>query len=159
MVTVALVHFGPAATRCAAFRSSPRKSCGNVDDSDDPQAQRKAIGLVLPDLAGKLDGVAIRVPTPTVSLVCLTAQVAKRTTAEEVNQALEQAAAGPLQGILSVEAEPLVSNDFKGNAHSSIVDRSLTQVVGDDLVEVQSWYDNEWGFSARMIDLARVVTA
>ncbi|MDD9934959.1 MAG: type I glyceraldehyde-3-phosphate dehydrogenase [Myxococcales bacterium] len=115
----------------------------------------KAIGLVLPELKGKLDGTAIRVPTPNVSIVCLTAQLAKSTTRDEVNAALEEAANGSLSGVLGYEPRPLVSNDFIGNPLSSIVDADQTQVVGGDLVEVQSWYDNEWGFSNRMIDFAQ----
>jgi glyceraldehyde 3-phosphate dehydrogenase len=115
----------------------------------------KAIGLVLPELKGKLDGTAIRVPTPDVSIVCLTAQVAKKTTRDEVNRAFQDAAAGELAGVLGFETRPLVSSDFIGNPLSSIVDAAQTQVVGDDLVEVQAWYDNEWGFSSRMVDLAR----
>jgi glyceraldehyde 3-phosphate dehydrogenase len=117
----------------------------------------KAIGLVLPELKGKLDGTSIRVPTPNVSIVCLTAHVAKKTTRDEVNQALKEAAAGPLKGVLYFEERPLVSNDFIGDPHSSIIDAAQTQVIGDDLVEVQSWYDNEWGFSNRMVDLARLM--
>ncbi len=117
----------------------------------------KAIGLVLPELKGKLDGTAIRVPTSDGSLTCLTAHVGKNTTREEVNAALKKAASGPLKGILDVEERPLVSIDFVGNPNSSIVDAAQTQVVGGDLVEVQSWYDNEWGFSERMVDLARIV--
>jgi glyceraldehyde 3-phosphate dehydrogenase len=114
----------------------------------------KAIGLVLPDLKGKLDGTAIRVPTPNVSIVCFTALVGKKTSREEVNTALQQAAEGELKGILGFEQRPLVSVDFIGNPLSSVVDAAQTQVVGGDLVEVQSWYDNEWGFSNRMLDLA-----
>jgi glyceraldehyde 3-phosphate dehydrogenase len=114
----------------------------------------KAIGLVLPELKGKLDGTAIRVPTPNVSIVCLTAQVGKQTTREEVNAALQKAAEGALKGVLGFETRPLVSVDFIGNPLSSVVDAAQTQVVGGDLVEVQSWYDNEWGFSNRMLDLA-----
>lgn len=119
----------------------------------------KAIGLVLPELKGKLDGTAIRVPTPNVSLTCLTAQVAQQTDRDAVNAALKAAAEGPLRGILQFEERPLVSHDFNGNSHSSIVDAAQTQVVGGDLVEVQSWYDNEWGFSHRMIDLTRLISA
>ncbi len=117
----------------------------------------KAIGLVLPDLKGKLDGTAIRVPTPDVSIVCLTAQVSKATNRDEVNAMLREAANGALQGILAVEDRELVSSDFIGDPHSSIVDAAQTQVIGGDLVEVQSWYDNEWGFSMRMVDLARLM--
>ena len=118
-----------------------------------------AIGLVLPELKGKLDGTAIRVPTPNVSLTCLTAQVGKNTSRDEVNAALKAAAEGPLKGILQFEETPLVSIDFMGNSHSSICDAAQTQVVGGDLVEVQSWYDNEWGFSNRMLDLVRIVSS
>jgi glyceraldehyde 3-phosphate dehydrogenase len=118
-----------------------------------------AIGLVLPELKGKLDGTAIRVPTPNVSLTCLTAQVAKSTDRDAVNAALKAAAEGPLKGILQFEEKPLVSVDFMGNPHSSICDAAQTQVVGGDLVEVQSWYDNEWGFSNRMLDLVRIVSS
>ena len=117
----------------------------------------KAIGLVLPELSGKLVGGAMRVPTPNVSIVVLTAQLAKGTSAEEVNNALEAAAKGPLAGVLAVEHKPLVSTDFIGNPHSSIVDAELTSVVGDDLVQVQAWYDNEWGFSQRMVELAGIL--
>jgi len=117
----------------------------------------RAIGLVLPELKGKLDGTAIRVPTPNVSIVCLTAQVSKKTTRDEVNAALKSAAEGELKGVLGFEQRPLVSVDFIGNPLSSVVDAAQTQVVGDDLVEVQSWYDNEWGFSNRMLDLANYV--
>ncbi|MCB9591564.1 MAG: type I glyceraldehyde-3-phosphate dehydrogenase [Sandaracinaceae bacterium] len=119
----------------------------------------KAIGLVIPDLMGKLDGSAIRVPTPDVSLVVLTAQLAKKTTAEAVNAALKAASEGPLKGVLGYEERPLVSNDFIGSTYSSVVDAALTGVMGDDLLQVQSWYDNEWGFSARMLDLTRVVAS
>jgi glyceraldehyde 3-phosphate dehydrogenase len=113
----------------------------------------KAIGLVIPELNGKLDGVAIRVPTPNVSLVDLTAQLDKKADVAAVNDALKKAAAGPLKGILDVTDEPLVSIDYRGNPASSIVDAPMTRVVGDNLVKVFSWYDNEWGFSSRMVDL------
>jgi len=117
----------------------------------------KAIGLVLPELKGKLDGTAIRVPTANVSLTCLTAHLSKKATREAVNQAFEEAAAGELKGILGVEKRPLVSSDFNGDTRSSILDAAQTQVMGDDLVEVQAWYDNEWGFSNRMLDLTQLV--
>jgi glyceraldehyde 3-phosphate dehydrogenase len=117
----------------------------------------KAIGLVLPELKGKLDGTSIRVPTPNVSLTCLTAVVGKPTTVAEVNAALEAASQGALKGILGFEHAPLVSSDYIGDARSSIVDAAQTAVVGGDLVEVNSWYDNEWGFSHRMVDLAAYV--
>ena len=116
----------------------------------------KAIGLVLPALKGKLDGTSIRVPTPDVSITCLTAVVKKTTTREEVNAALKAAADGPLKGILGFEERELVSSDFIGDSRSSIVDAAQTAVIGGDLVEVQAWYDNEWGFSSRMVDITRL---
>ncbi len=116
----------------------------------------KAIGLVLPALKGKLDGTSIRVPTPDVSLTCLTAVVKKSTTRDEVNAAIKAASEGPLKGILGYETRELVSSDFIGDSRSSIVDAAQTQVVGGDLVEVQAWYDNEWGFSSRMVDITRL---
>ncbi len=113
----------------------------------------KAIYLAIPELKGKLDGVAIRVPTPNVSVVDLTCVLGKTATAEDVNGALTKAAAGPMKGILQVTEEELVSIDFRGNPASSIVDAPLTKVVDGNLAKVFSWYDNEWGFSNRMKDL------
>lgn len=113
----------------------------------------KAIGLVLPDLKGKLDGYALRVPTPNVSVVDLSAVLKKNTTAEEVNAALKAAAEGPLKGILAYSTEPLVSTDLLHNPNSSIVDSDLTKVLGGNLVKVVAWYDNEWGYSNRVVDL------
>jgi glyceraldehyde 3-phosphate dehydrogenase len=114
-----------------------------------------AVGQVLPDLKGKLDGIAIRVPTPNVSLVDLAAVVEKTTTKDEVNAAFKAAAAGPLKGILAVSEDPLVSIDFRGNANSSIVDAPYTAVMDGNFVKVLSWYDNEWGYSMRCVDLLR----
>lgn len=114
----------------------------------------KAVGLVLPELKGKLDGVAIRVPTQNVSLVDLTFVPVRETSAEEVNALLEKAAAGPLRGILDVTREPLVSIDFNHRPASSTVDLNATKVIEGKLVRVASWYDNEWGFSNRMVDVA-----
>jgi len=113
----------------------------------------KAVGEVLPDLKGKLDGFAMRVPTPNVSVVDLAVMVSKKTTGEEVNAAFKKAAAGPLKGILAVEDAPLVSIDFRGNGNSSIVDAAYTKVMDGDFVKVLSWYDNEWGYSSRCVDL------
>jgi glyceraldehyde 3-phosphate dehydrogenase len=113
-----------------------------------------AVGEVLPELRGKLDGIALRVPTANVSVVDLVAQLNKKTTAPEINAVFKAAAAGPLKGILSVEEAPLVSIDFRGNAHSSIVDAAYTKVIDGDFVKVMSWYDNEWGYSSRCVDLA-----
>ena len=117
----------------------------------------KAIGLVLPELKGKLDGVAIRVPTPDVSLVDLTVRTAKPLSAQSANEALKTAANGPLKGILQFCDEELVSADFLHNPHSSIVDGPLTNAIGDRLVKVFSWYDNEWGFSCRLRDVIKLV--
>jgi glyceraldehyde 3-phosphate dehydrogenase len=116
-----------------------------------------AVGEVLPDLKGKLDGFAMRVPTPNVSVVDLAAIVEKKTTAEEVNAALKEAADGALKGILQFSTEELVSIDFKGNPHSSIIDAPYTKVMDGDFVKVLSWYDNEWGYSNRCVDLLRLL--
>ena len=113
----------------------------------------KAIGLVLPDLKGKLDGLSIRVPTPVVSLVDLVAELGKTVTKDDVNNALREAAKGKLNKYLEVCEEPLVSMDFKENPHSSIIDALSTYVVGGNMVKVLSWYDNEWGYSNRVVDL------
>ena len=118
----------------------------------------KAIGLVLPALKGKLDGIAIRVPTPDVSLVDLTVTTSKPVTDTSVNEAFKAAASGPMKGILQYSEEPLVSVDFLHNSHSSIVDALLTKCLGDRMVKVFSWYDNEWGFSCRMADLIKHVS-
>ncbi len=115
----------------------------------------KAVGLVLPELKGKLDGYAMRVPTPNVSLVDLVAFVERRTATEEVNAALKSAAEGPLRGILEFCEEELVSIDFRGNAHSSIVDAGFTKVIDGSCVKVTAWYDNEWGYSCRVRDLIK----
>ena len=115
----------------------------------------KAVGEVLPALKGKIDGIAMRVPTPNVSVVDLVAIVDKKTTAEEVNAALKAASDGPLTGIMQFVTEPLVSIDFRGNPHSSIVDAAYTKVMDGDFVKVMSWYDNEWGYSSRCVDLLR----
>ena len=113
----------------------------------------KAIGLVMPQLKGKLDGYAMRVPTPNVSVVDLVVVTSKNTTTEEVNQALKDAAFGSLKGILAYTEDPVVSTDMLHNPNSSIVDSELTKVLGGNLVKVVSWYDNEWGYSMRIVDL------
>jgi len=116
-----------------------------------------AVGEVLPELKGKLDGFAMRVPTPNVSVVDLAALVDKKTTAAEVNAALKAAAEGPMKGLLDYTTAELVSIDFKGNPHSSIVDSAYTKVMDGDFVKVLSWYDNEWGYSSRCVDLLRLL--
>ena len=118
-----------------------------------------AVGEVLPELKGKLDGFAMRVPTPNVSVVDLNALLDKKTTGEEVNAALREAAAGPLKGILAVSDAELVSIDFRGNPNSSIVDAPYTKVMDGDFLKVLSWYDNEWGYSSRCVDLLRKIVA
>lgn len=117
----------------------------------------KAIGLVLPELKGKLDGLAIRVPTPNVSLVDVTFEVNRSTTRDEVNRVLKEAAHGALKGVLAFTEEPVVSIDMNGNRHSSIVDGELTNVMNGTTVKILSWYDNETGFSWRMLDVARLM--
>lgn len=114
-----------------------------------------AVGLVLPELKGKLDGFAMRVPVPTVSVVDLVVETEKPVTAEEVNAELKRAAEGELKGILAFEEKPLVSTDFMGNPHSSIIDAALTKTMGENMLKVVSWYDNEWGYSMRVVDLIR----
>jgi glyceraldehyde 3-phosphate dehydrogenase len=116
-----------------------------------------AVGEVLPELKGKLDGFAMRVPTPNVSVVDLAAIVDKKISADELNAALKEAAEGPLKGILQFSTDELVSIDFKGNPHSSIVDAPYTKVMDGDFVKVLSWYDNEWGYSNRCVDLLRLL--
>lgn len=117
----------------------------------------KAVALVIPEMKGKLNGIALRVPTPNVSVVDFVAQVEKKTFGEEVNEALQKAAEGPLKGFLEYSDLPLVSCDYRGSDASSIVDASLTMVMDGDMVKVIAWYDNEWGYSQRVVDLAELV--
>jgi glyceraldehyde 3-phosphate dehydrogenase len=113
----------------------------------------KALSLVIPAIKGKLDGIAFRVPTPTVSVIDLVAELSKDVTKEQVNEAFKKAAAGPMKGILEYCEEELVSMDFKGNSHSSIIDAPSTNVIGGNMVKILAWYDNEWGYSCRLGDL------
>jgi glyceraldehyde-3-phosphate dehydrogenase (NAD(P)) len=119
----------------------------------------KAVALVIPEMAGKLNGIALRVPTPNVSVVDLVVQVEKPAIAEQVNQVLKEAAEGHMKGILAYSDLPLVSIDYRKTDESSIVDSSLTMVMGGDMVKVVAWYDNEWGYSQRVVDLAELVAA
>jgi glyceraldehyde 3-phosphate dehydrogenase len=119
----------------------------------------KALALVIPDLKGRFDGFSLRVPTPTVSVVDFTADVRRETTVEELNAAFRAAAAGPMQGILGVSDEPLVSTDFRGDSRSSIIDAASTMVMGGTMVKVIAWYDNEWGYSCRCADLIQLVAS
>merc|ERR1712118_405482 len=118
----------------------------------------KAVSLVVPSLEGKLTGIALRVPTPNVSVVDLVIQVEKKTFAEEVNAVLREAADTHLKGVLAVTDKPLVSADFRASDESSTIDSSLTMVMGDDMVKVVAWYDNEWGYSQRVVDLAELMS-
>jgi glyceraldehyde 3-phosphate dehydrogenase len=113
----------------------------------------------MPELEGKFNGFALRVPTPTVSIVDFTADVARPTSVEELNAAFRAAEAGPMKGILGVSDEPLVSSDFRGDSRSSVIDSSMTMVIGGTMVKVLAWYDNEWGFSCRVADLIGLVAA
>lgn len=140
------IHKDPRRARAAAMNMIPTSTGAAV-----------AVGLVLPDLKGKLDGSSIRVPTPNVSVVDLTFVPKRDTTAEEVNALLKEAAEGELKGVLGYTEEPLVSIDFNHDAHSSTIDSLETSVLEGKLVRVLSWYDNEWGFSNRMIDTAGVM--
>jgi glyceraldehyde 3-phosphate dehydrogenase len=119
----------------------------------------KALHLVIPALKGKLDGYSLRVPTPNVSVVDLTVMTEKPATVDSVNAALKAAAGGPMKGILAYTEEELVSVDFRGNPHSSIADAGYTRVVGSNCVKVLAWYDNEWGYSCRCVDLIKILAA
>ncbi len=118
----------------------------------------KAVGIVIPELKGKIDGIAIRVPTPNVSIVDLVALLRKNISADEVNQSFKKVSEGKLKGILHYTEEPLVSVDFMANPHSAIVDGLFTRIIDDNLVKVLAWYDNEWGYSCRMIDLIKYIS-
>lgn len=138
-----LAHKDPRRARAAALNIIPTTT-----------GAAKAVALVIPDLKGKFDGYALRVPTPTVSIVDFVAEVEKPTTAEELNGLFKAAAEGPMKGILQYVTEPLVSMDFKGSPYSSSVDAGLTAVMDGTFVKVVTWYDNEWGYSCRTADLA-----
>ena len=140
--TLDLPHSDLRRARAAALNMIPTNTGAAV-----------AIGLVMPDLKGKCDGFSIRVPTPNVSVVDLVAELKTSVTAEQVNHELSKAAEGSLKGILSFTEEPLVSSDFLKNPNSSIVDATMTRVIGGNMVKVLAWYDNEWGYSNRVVDL------
>jgi len=141
--TVDTLHSDPRRARAASLSMIPTST-----------GAAKAVGLVLPELAGKLDGTAVRVPTPNVSMIDLVFEAKKKTTVEAVNAAITKAAKGPLKGVLGICDQPLVSIDFNHNPHSSTFDLTQTQIVDGKLVRVLSWYDNEWGFANRMSDTA-----
>jgi len=141
--TVDTLHSDPRRARAASLSMIPTST-----------GAAKAVGLVLPELAGKLDGTAVRVPTPNVSMIDLVFEAKKKTTVEEINAAISKAAIGPLKGVLGICDAPLVSIDFNHNPASSTFDLTQTQIVDGKLVRVLSWYDNEWGFANRMSDTA-----
>lgn len=141
----------------AAHKDFRRARAGALSMIPTSTGAAKALSLVIPELEGKLDGTAIRVPTPNVSLVDLTFNAGKLTSVDEINALMNEAANGAMKGVLAVNDEPLVSIDFNHNPHSSVFDSTGTKVVGGTLCRVASWYDNEWGFSMRMIDVARLV--
>ncbi len=118
----------------------------------------KAVALVLPELKGRLNGLAMRVPTPNVSVVDLVAELERSVTKEEINAALKQAAEGELRGVMAYSEEPLVSRDYNGDPHSAIVDSLCTMVLDGNLIKIMAWYDNEWGYSCRVVDLAAYIT-
>lgn len=141
-----LAHKKPRRARAAALNIIPTTT-----------GAAKAISEVIPELDGKLDGYALRVPTPTVSIVDLVVELEQDVTAEEVNVAMKEAAEGPMQGILGFTEELLVSMDYKGNPHSSVIDSELTNVMGGNMVKIVSWYDNEWGYATRTVDIAAMI--
>jgi glyceraldehyde 3-phosphate dehydrogenase len=143
-----MAHKDPRRARAAAQNIVPTTSGATT-----------SLGQVLPELEGRFDGFALRVPTPIVSVLDFTADVSRPTSVEELDAAFRAAEAGPMQGILGVSDEPLVSSDFRGDSRSSIVDSALTMVTGGTLVKVVAWYDNEWGFSCRVADLIGLVAA
>lgn len=146
--TLDLPHKDLRRARAAALNMIPTKT-----------GAAAAIGLVMPDLIGKCDGFSIRVPTPNVSVVDLVAELKSPATRDEINEALKSAADGPMKGVLAYTEEPLVSCDFMGNPNSSIVDGAMTRVIGENLVKVLAWYDNEWGYSNRVVDLVQRLAA
>ncbi|MDJ0553631.1 MAG: type I glyceraldehyde-3-phosphate dehydrogenase [Microcoleaceae cyanobacterium MO_207.B10] len=141
----------------ASHRDVRRARAAAVNIVPTSTGAAKAVALVIPDMKGKLNGIAMRVPTPNVSVVDLVAQVEKNTFTEQVNEVIEEAAKGPMKGIIEYSDLPLVSCDYRGHDASSIVDASLTMVMDGDMVKVIAWYDNEWGYSQRVVDLAEVV--
>ncbi|HEY7024553.1 MAG TPA: type I glyceraldehyde-3-phosphate dehydrogenase [Candidatus Limnocylindrales bacterium] len=141
-------HKDPRRARAAAQNIIPTTS-----------GATRTLGVVMPELDGKFDGFSLRVPTPTVSIVDFTADVARATSVEELNAAFGSAEAGPMKGILGVSDEPLVSSDFRGDSRSSIIDSKMTMVTGGTMVKVLAWYDNEWGFSCRIADLVGLIAS
>lgn len=143
----------------ASHRDLRRARAAAVNIVPTSTGAAQAVALVLPELKGKLNGIALRVPTPNVSIVDLVVQVEKSTIAEQVNDVMREASQGSLKGILGYNELPLVSSDYRGSDVSSIVDANLTMAMGGDMVKVVAWYDNEWGYSQRVVDLAQIVAS
>ncbi|MCG9893544.1 MAG: type I glyceraldehyde-3-phosphate dehydrogenase [Thermosynechococcaceae cyanobacterium MS004] len=159
MMTTTHSYTGDQRILDASHRDLRRARAAAVNIVPTSTGAAKAVGLVIPSLQGKLNGIALRVPTPNVSVVDFVAQVEKPTIAEQVNQSLKNAADGSLKGIIHYSDIELVSSDYRGHSASSIVDAALTMVMGGNLVKVVAWYDNEWGYSQRVLDLAEYMVA
>ncbi|NCJ07182.1 type I glyceraldehyde-3-phosphate dehydrogenase [Synechococcales cyanobacterium C] len=157
MMTTTHSYTGDQRILDASHRDLRRARAAAVNIVPTSTGAAKAVGLVIPELQGKLNGIALRVPTPNVSVVDFVAQVEKSTIAEQVNEALKAAEAGSMKGIIHVSEIELVSSDYRGHDASSIVDAALTMVMGGNMVKVVAWYDNEWGYSQRVLDLAEYV--
>lgn len=157
MMTTTHSYTGDQRILDASHRDLRRARAAAINIVPTSTGAAKAVGLVIPELQGKLNGIALRVPTPNVSVVDFVAQVEKTTIAEQVNQALKTAAEGPMKGIIHYSDIELVSSDYRGHDASSIVDAALTMVMGGNMVKVVAWYDNEWGYSQRVLDLAELV--
>jgi glyceraldehyde-3-phosphate dehydrogenase (NAD(P)) len=159
MMTTTHSYTGDQRILDASHRDLRRARAAAVNIVPTSTGAAKAVGLVIPALQGKLNGIALRVPTPNVSVVDFVAMVEKPTIAEQVNQALKTAAEGPMKGVIHYSDIELVSSDYKGHDASSIIDAALTMVMGGNMVKVVAWYDNEWGYSQRVLDLAEHVAA
>ncbi len=159
MMTTTHSYTGDQRILDASHRDLRRARAAAVNIVPTSTGAAKAVGLVIPALAGKLNGIALRVPTPNVSVVDFVAQVEKSTIAEQVNETVKKAAEGSMKGILHYGDLPLVSSDYRGHSASSILDADLTMVMGGHMVKVVAWYDNEWGYSQRVLDLAEYMVS
>ena len=160
MFAVAILRAGDQRILDASHRDLRRARAAALNIVPTSTGAAKAVALVLPQLKGKLNGIALRVPTPNVSIVDLVVNVEKKgVTAEEVNAAFKEAADGPMKGVLAITEIPLVSVDFRCTDVSTTIDAALTMVMGDDMVKVVAWYDNEWGYTQRVVDLCHIVAA
>jgi glyceraldehyde-3-phosphate dehydrogenase (NAD(P)) len=157
MMTTTHSYTGDQRLLDASHRDVRRARAAAVNIVPTTTGAAKAVALVLPELKGKLNGLALRVPTPNVSVVDFVVEVEKSTIVEQVNEAVKAAAEGPMKGILEYNDLPLVSSDYRGHDASSIVDASLTMMMGTNMLKVIAWYDNEWGYSQRVLDLAELV--